>query len=77
MSILDDAIAAGKCPKERRDFYRRQLARDPEATVRLIASLYAVPGLPSRAALSRGPIRTDAGRRVVPAALGGYVVEES
>ena len=76
MSLVDEAIGAGKVPENRREYYERLFARDPEGTTRLIAALQATPELLSRDVAPRGPIRSDAGRRVVAAKLGGYVFEE-
>jgi hypothetical protein len=76
MSVIDEAIAAGKFPESRRRHYERLLARDPERTRRLIASLQPVPGLDALATEPRrGPIASDAGRALIPHPFGGYVVE--
>lgn len=76
MALIDDAIAAGKFMETRRQHYEGLMARDPEGTRRLIASLE--PGLapvPEHPRHPRqAPIRSDAGRRIAATATGGYAV---
>jgi hypothetical protein len=79
MDYIKRAIQTGRILPEREAHYRRLFASDPEATKRTLARLEPVPGL-SVAELSansrRGPIGSDAGRRIAAGALGGYVLEE-
>jgi hypothetical protein len=52
------------------------MRKDPRGTTKLIASLAAILALrPGGSSRSSG--RTDAGRRLVATAMGGYVVERS
>jgi hypothetical protein len=79
---IDSAIEAGKFPESRRAYYEREMARDPEGTKRLIASLE--PGLPPGSKLlqrkpevRRGPIKSSAGLPLRPHPMGGYYVDAS
>ena len=78
MSLIDEAIAAGKFPESRLEHYARLLVHDPRGTKRLIASLAAAPEVLTPHAASgatrQEPSRSDAGRRIVASERGGYVV---
>jgi hypothetical protein len=81
-TVVDSAIRAGKFPEARRAYWEKEMARDPEGTERLIASLE--PGLPPGARLpkakpvvQRGPIRSSAGLPLLSHPLGGYYVDAS
>ena len=75
IQVIDEAIRAGKFPKSRRNAYVNAMARDPKGTTKLIASLTPAPELAGRETppnAQRGPIASDAGRRIEPAMHGGY-----
>jgi hypothetical protein len=72
-AAIDEAIAARKFPESRRGHYERLMTRDPEGTRRLIASLQT-PLTPLSERPRQATIRSDAGRRIVATAQGGYAV---
>lgn len=79
MDYINDAIRTGRILPEREAHYRRLFAANPEGTKRVLARLHPLPGLASVAQpldSARGPIGSDAGRRIAAGAMGGYVLEE-
>jgi hypothetical protein len=71
--VIDEAIAAGKFPEQRRRHYEGLMQRDSQAARQLIASLQSgLAPLPEHP--RHTPTRSDAGRRIVAAATGGFVV---
>jgi hypothetical protein len=79
VDYINEAIRTGRILPEREAHYRRLFAINPEGTKRVLARLHPVPGLASLeqpANSTRGPIGSDAGRRIAAGSMGGYVLEE-
>jgi hypothetical protein len=78
VDLIKEAIRTGRIVPQREAHYRELLASNPERTRRILATLEPVPGLatPQPANSTRGPIGSDAGRRIAAGAMGGYVLEE-